>query len=49
LYFPIAVRSFSSGRTPASEFFVAFTITITRIVVSPSVWPVQPGLHYQFE
>jgi hypothetical protein len=37
LYFPIAVRSFSSGRIPASEFLVAFTITITRIVVVSSV------------
>ena len=35
LYFPIAVRSFSSGMTPASEFLVALTIIMNRIVVPP--------------
>jgi DNA-binding CsgD family transcriptional regulator len=35
LYLPISWRSCSLGVTPASEFFVAFTITITRIVSSP--------------
>jgi hypothetical protein len=30
---PMSASSFSLGITPASEFFVALTITITRIVV----------------
>src|SRR4051812_31083081 len=34
LNFPIAVRIFSSGSTPASESLFAFTITMNRIVVS---------------
>ena len=34
LYLPISVSSFSLGMTPASLFFVAFTITMTFIVVS---------------
>src|SRR5215471_571005 len=37
LYFPIAARSFSSGRTPASESLLALTITMNRIVLSPSL------------
>ena len=37
LNFPMSVRSFSLGITPASEFLVAFTITMTRIVVLPSL------------
>src|SRR5688572_30515418 len=32
----MSVRSLSLGMSPASEFLVAFTITITRIVVLPS-------------
>src|SRR6185503_19900813 len=35
LNFPMAVRSSLLGIFPASEFFVAFTITITRIAVLP--------------
>jgi hypothetical protein len=31
---PMSVRSFSLGMRPASLFFVAFTITMTFIVVS---------------
>ena len=38
LNFPISVRSFSSGRTPASESLSALTITMNRIVVSPCGW-----------
>ena len=34
LNLPISVRSFSLGITPPSEFFVAFTITMTRMTVS---------------
>ena len=34
LYLPIAVSSASLGIVPASLFFVAFTITMTFIVVS---------------
>src|SRR6185436_9583582 len=33
LYLPMSARSFSLGMTPASEFFVPFTITMTLIVV----------------
>ena len=33
LNLPISASSFSLGITPASEFFVALTITMTRIVV----------------
>ena len=36
LYFPIASMSSLLGGTPASESFVAFTITMTRIVNSPN-------------
>jgi hypothetical protein len=45
LNFPISARSFSLGITLASEFFVAFTITITRIGPSPfsASRPVQKG------
>lgn len=32
LYFPISASSFSLGMTLASEFLVALTITMTRIV-----------------
>src|SRR6266851_2787312 len=35
LNFPISVRSSWLGMTPASESFVAFTITMHRIVLSP--------------
>src|SRR5579862_2697704 len=35
LNLPIAASSFSSGSAPDSDFFVAFTITMNRIVVSP--------------
>src|SRR5260370_36789126 len=35
LNFPISARSFCFGKTPASESLLAFTITITRILVSP--------------
>src|SRR6266498_53459 len=34
LYLPMSLRSFSVGRAPASEFFVALTITMTLIVFS---------------
>src|SRR5581483_7022762 len=45
LNLPISVSSFSLGMTPASEFFVAFTITITFMVVSYpfSTGPTLPG------
>src|SRR5262245_2542004 len=33
LNWPISVSSFSPGSAPASELFVALTITMTRIVV----------------
>src|SRR5262245_63979286 len=32
LNLPMSLNSFSEGSIPASEFFVAFTITMTRIV-----------------
>jgi hypothetical protein len=35
LNLPMSARSFSSGRTPASESFVALIKTMNRIVVSP--------------
>jgi len=35
LYFPISVRSFSSGRTPASVFLSALTRIMNRIMVTP--------------
>src|SRR5262249_36456244 len=35
LYFPIFSRISRLGRTPASDSLLAFTITITRIVLSP--------------
>src|SRR6266568_3953490 len=38
LNFPIAVRIFSSGRTPASESLLALTSTMTRIAVCSSFW-----------
>jgi hypothetical protein len=34
LYLPISLSSFSVGMTPASLFFVAFTMTITFMCVS---------------
>ena len=37
LYLPISLSSFSLGRIPASLFLLAFTITMTRIVVLPVV------------
>src|SRR6185295_1831249 len=36
LKLPMSVSSFGSGRVPASDSFVAFTITITRICLSPA-------------
>src|SRR3954462_12815793 len=38
LNFVMAVRLFSSGRTPASDSLFAFTITMNRISVSPLVF-----------
>src|SRR2546422_10143839 len=38
LNFPISVRIFSSGRTPASESLLALTSTMNRIVVSFLFW-----------
>jgi hypothetical protein len=35
LYFPIAVRSSSLGRTPASEDLVALTMTMNRMFLYP--------------
>src|SRR5262249_43352196 len=43
LNFPISVRIFSSGSTPASESLSALTITITRIVISPYKFSFKPG------
>ncbi|MNC90014.1 hypothetical protein D3C83_60480 [compost metagenome] len=36
LYLPISASSFSPGMMPASEFFVALTMTMTRIACAPS-------------
>src|SRR5690349_13416467 len=57
LYLPMALRSASLGRTPASESLVARTITMNRIVVTPllfSFWdpagrPDQVRLHQNVE
>src|SRR5881409_3543196 len=38
LNFPISVRIFSSGRTPASESLLALTSTMTRIAFSSLFW-----------
>jgi hypothetical protein len=35
---PILVKSSVLGRTPASESLLAFTITMTFIVVSPEIF-----------
>src|SRR2546421_3692148 len=44
LYFPILERSSLLGRTPASEFLSALTITMTLIVLSPVCFLPGPGL-----
>src|SRR6266852_4405222 len=44
LNLPISVRSFSSGRTPASVSLVALMITMTRIVSSPRSFRFGAGL-----
>src|SRR6185503_9527701 len=46
LYFPMSVRSFSSGSTPASDCSLALMMTMTRIVISPSCFS---WLHYHVE
>src|SRR4029077_9933306 len=44
LNFPISVRSFLSGRVPASEFLSALTRIMNRIVVSLSGFGFRAGL-----
>src|SRR5215468_7876829 len=43
LNLPISANSFSLGMMPASEFFVAFTITMTRIALLLLVWGTTRG------
>src|SRR5207247_11303488 len=50
LNFPISVRIFLLGRTPASESLFALTSTMNRIVVSPfDVLPAHSGLYLHVE
>src|SRR5712691_804037 len=43
LNFPMSVRIFLSGRTPASEFLSALTSTMNRIAMSPSTYTTNNG------
>src|SRR5260370_37689934 len=60
LNFPIGAKTSLPGRTPASEFLSALTITMNRIVLSPcgfrfgaglphGLEPAEPSLHLHVE
>src|SRR5205807_7743183 len=49
LYFPISVRSFSSGSTPASELLLALTRIMNRIVEPPLGFEFGARLHRSAE